>query len=113
MPAFVLKCQVWISQYNIFMKRGKFKHNHFTIAHLWILFYVLKMLKIFKKVLINLSVAFYLIARNLTKLCDPYKTLYSLGISKKMKSNSCEFGLAADLIVRKLFNISKPWCLYL
>lgn len=71
------------------------------------------MLKIFEKVLINLSVAFYLIARNLTKLWDPHKTLDSLGVSKKMKSNRCEFGLAADLIVCKLFNISKAWRLYL
>lgn len=61
----------------------------------------------------NLSIAFYLIARNLTKLCDPYKTLDSLGASKTMKSNRCEFGLAGDLIAGKLFNISKPWCPHL
>lgn len=68
------------------------------------------MVKIFLKVVINLSIAFYLIARNLTKLCDPYKTLDYLGASKKMKSNRCAFGLAGDLIVGKLFNISKPCC---
>lgn len=113
MAAFVLKCQVWISQCNIFMRRGKFKHNHFAIAHLWILFYVLRCLRFFKRVLINISVAFYLIARNLTKLCDPYKTLDSLGVSKKIKSNRCEFGLAADLIAGKLLDISEPWCPHL
>lgn len=60
--------------------------------------------------LINLSLAFYLTARNLTKICDPYKTLDYLGTSKKMKSNRCKCGLAGDLIVGKLFNISKLWC---
>lgn len=54
---------------------------------------------------VNLSRAFCLIARNLTKLCDPYKTLDYLGATKKMKSNRCKFGLAGDLIVSKL---SKP-----
>lgn len=63
--------------------------------------------------LINLSVDFWLTARNLTELCDPYKTLDDLGASKKMKSNRCGLGLAADLIVGKLFNISKPWCPHL
>lgn len=61
----------------------------------------------------NLSVDFCLTARNLTELCDPYKTLDDLGASKKMKSNRCGFGLAADLIVGKLFNVSKPWCPHL
>lgn len=44
----------------------------------------------------------------MTKLSDPYKTLDYLGAGKKMKSNRCEFRLAGDLIVGKLFNISKP-----
>ena len=39
-----------------------------------------------------------------------HKTLNSLGVSKEMKSNRWGFGLAADLIVGKLFNISEPWC---
>lgn len=71
------------------------------------------MAKTFPKVSINLSVAFCFIARNLTKLCDPHKTLDYLGASKKMKSNRCESGLAGDLIVGKLFNNSKPQCPHL
>lgn len=51
---------------------------------------------------VNVSTVFCLIARNLTKLCDPYKTLDYLGATKKMKSNRCKFGLAGDLIVSKL-----------
>lgn len=71
------------------------------------------MAKTFQKVLINLSISFCLIARNLTKLCEPYKTLDYLGATKKTESNRCEFGLAGDLIVGKLFNNSKPWCPHL
>lgn len=69
--------------------------------------------RIFKKVFVNLSIAFYLIARNWTKLCDLYKTLDYLRAGKKMKFNRCEFGLAGDLTVGKLFNISKPFCPHL